>query len=225
VSATSTVDPRAARASGATLRSVPLPLLLLGVALGLTIALFAFARKKQSDATKLPNIAHVPAFDARDQRGRAFRAEEMRGSIWIVDFVFTSCPTVCPRLTARMAELQGRIEKLGEQRTPVKLLSLSVDPETDTPPVLATYAAKYGAHDATWTFATGKTEDLDRVVVQGFKQRYDKADPAIGIMEVMHGDRFVLVDARGDIRAYYDTSEQGALDRIVADVERVADER
>jgi protein SCO1/2 len=224
VSATPSTDPRAARAPGAALRRVPLPLLLLGVALGLTIALFAFARKKHGEATKLPTIAHVPSFDARDQRGRAFRAEALRGSIWIVDFVFTSCPTVCPRLTARMAELQGRIEKLGKLRAPVKLLSLSVDPENDTPPVLAAYAAKYGAHEATWTFATGKTEDLDRVVVQGFKQRYDKADPSIGIMEVMHGDRFVLVDARSDIRAYYDTTEPGALDRIVADVERVADE-
>lgn len=203
---------------------MPLPLLLLGVALGLTIALFGFARKKRSDATKLPTIAHVPAFEARDQRDRAFRAEELRGSIWIVDFVFTSCPVVCPRLTARMAELQGRVEKLGKLPVPVKLLSISVDPENDTPPVLAAYGAKYGAHDATWTFATGKTEDLDRVVVQGFKQRYDKADPTLGIMEVMHGDRFVLVDARADIRAYYDTAEPGALDRIVADVERVADE-
>ncbi len=167
MSASPSIAPRAS------LRLVPLPLLLLGVALGLTIALFAFARKKQSDASKLPVIAHVPAFEARDQQGRAFGGDSLRGTVWIVDFVFTSCPTVCPRLTARMAELQGRVEKLGKLRAPVKLLSISVDPENDTPQVLAAYGAKHGAHDATWTFATGKTEDLDRIVVQGFKQRYD----------------------------------------------------
>jgi protein SCO1/2 len=201
-----------------------LPLVLLVVALVSSVVLFAFAWKKKRDAMQLPVIATVPAFDARDQRGRPFREAEMRGTVWVVDFVFTSCPTVCPRITKRMSELQVKLEKLGKHHAPIKLLSISVDPENDTPEKLAAFGAKYDAHDATWTFATGKTQDLDRVVVQGFKQRYEKADPSMGIMEIMHGDRFALVDAQGRIRAFYDTSEPDALERIVEDAERVADE-
>lgn len=200
-----------------------LPIYLLGAALVLTIALFLYARKRQHDATELPAIAQVPPFDARDQRGRPFGASQMRGAVWVVDFVFTACPTVCPRITRRMAELQGRLAKV-RTRAPARLLSISVDPENDTPEKLAAFGAKYGARDEAWTFVTGKTDDLDRVVVQGFKQRFDKVDPDAGVMEILHGDRFVLVDAKGTIRAYYDTSEPDALDRIVADVERVADE-
>jgi protein SCO1/2 len=200
-----------------------LPIWLLGLALVLTIALFFYARKKQHEATELPAIAQVPAFDARDQRGRAFGAAQMKGAVWVVDFVFTSCPTVCPRITRRMADLQARLAKTNT-RVPARLLSISVDPDNDTPEKLAAFGAKYGARDEVWTFATGKTEDLDRIVVQGFKQRFDKADPDAGVMEILHGDRFVLVDAKGTIRAYYDTSEPDALDRIVADVERVAGE-
>ncbi len=221
MSASSSIDPPDAAPAA---RRGLLPFYLLGVVLGLTAALFLYARHRKLEASRLPTIAHVPSFEARDQHGKPFHADAMRGSVWVVDFVFTTCPTVCPRLTARMAELQGRIEAHPRLRVPVKLLSISVDPENDTPEVFAAYGAKHGVHDATWTLATGKTEDLDRIVVQGFKQVYGKKDPSLGIMEVMHGDRFVLVDANGDLRAYYDTTEPGALDRIVADVERVAEE-
>ena len=90
-----------------------------------------------------------------DERGAPFANDAMLGHVSVVDFVFTRCPSSCPRLTARMGELQARLKKDGSD---ARLVSFSVDPENDTPPVLAAYAAKAGAEPGRWTFVTGPVE-------------------------------------------------------------------
>src|SRR5271169_3584564 len=133
--------------------------------LGLAVVLALVARSMRPRAP-LPVLGQIPTFELTDQAGAPFSGDAMAGHVQVVDFVFTRCPSSCPRLTARMGELQARLAK---DRSDARLVSFSVDPENDTPPVLAAYAAKAGADLARWTFVTGPADDVTRAVVLGFK--------------------------------------------------------
>lgn len=186
---------------------------------GLVAALaLAVAARYLRPPPPLPVLGQVPAFHLVDEKGAPFDAAAMAGHVQVVDFIFTRCPSSCPRLTARMAELQARLAKDGSD---ARLVSFSVDPDNDTPPVLAAYAAKAGADHARWTFVTGPVDDVTRAVVLGFKVSAAKVATGAGDYDVTHGDWFVLVDRRGVIRGYYPTEEDADFGRLVKDTERL----
>ena len=170
----------------------------------------------------LPVLGRIPDFALVDQRGAPYATGAMLGRATVADFVFTRCPSSCPRLTARMARLQGQLVADGSQ---ARLVSFSVDPDFDTPAVLAAYAAKVGADPARWTFVTGPADDVIRVVVQGFKMSAAKVAKGASDYDVTHGDWFVLVDRAGQIRGYYPTEEPADVARLTADAERLDRER
>lgn len=189
-------------------------------------ALFAagavFAAFKRARKADLPVLTDVPAFTMRDQSNRAVTPAELRGQPFIADFIFLSCKTSCPKLTARMKTLHDKIK---QKNSTIRLVSITVDPENDDPPALAKYAAEYGADPKIWSFLTGPIEQLDGVVVKGFKLQYEKVkpvDPDTTIYNIMHGDWFVLVDGKGRIRGYYDTTDPAKLDGVLADAEILA---
>lgn len=155
-------------------------------------------------AMKIP----LPAFELTDERGQPFGTEQLKGRVWAADFVFTSCPTVCPKLTARMAQIQHRSRHLGEA---FHLVTFTVDPENDTPEVLAAYAQSYHANGARWSFLTGRLDALETTIVKGFKIAMGKeeSEPGSGIFSIFHGERLVLVDQDGNIRGYYEANEVG----------------
>jgi protein SCO1/2 len=129
--------------------------------------------------------------------------------------MFTRCPTVCPRITQRMKELQRRAR---EQGIPIRLVSFSVDPEHDTPVVLSEYAARQGVDLSTWTFATGDHATISRTAVEGFKMalegRFDASAPEGGIL---HGSHLVLVDKSAVIRGFYRTDDPAEMARLLSD--------
>ena len=131
-------------------------LFVAGLALALGLAVAARAMRPHPP---LPVLGQIPDFRLIDQRGAAFTTAQMRGHVTVVDFIFTHCPASCPRLTARMGELQAR---LASDRSDARLVSISVDPENDTPAVLADYGAKAHADPARWTFVTGPYNDRGR---------------------------------------------------------------
>jgi len=186
-----------------------------GLALALAVALVARSMRPRPP---LPVYGQVPDFHLVDQRGAPFATASMLGHVSVVDFVFTHCRSSCPRLTARMGELQRR---LGQDGSDARLVSFSVDPENDTPPVLADYAAKAGADPARWIFVTGPVDDVIRTVVQGFKVSAAKVTSDAGDNDVVHGDWFVVLDAAGRIRGYYPTEAPADFARLVDDVERL----
>ena len=118
-----------------------------------------------------------------------------------------------------MAEVQKRTEDLG---TALRLVTFSVDPENDTPEVLAAYAHKYGANEARWTFLTGPLGEVETVVLRGFKIAMGKKETPEGILEIFHGERFVLVDAEGKIRGFYDADDAG-IEAVVRDARLLLD--
>jgi protein SCO1 len=173
--------------------------------------------KKQAE---LPQLGGVGSFSLTDQAGRSFTPETLRGKTWAAAFMFTRCPTVCPRITRRMRELQQAAAKDGVQ---LELVSFSVDPDNDTPEVLSAYAKKYEANLATWRFLTGDLEVVRKTSEQGFKLALDgKATPGAEHFGLFHGSHLVLVDGAGTIRGYYRTSEDEQMEQLLKDAESLA---
>lgn len=169
----------------------------------------------------LPVLGTVPPFALTDEENRPFDLARLKGNVSVVNFVFTSCPTVCPMLTSRMAALQGR---LGDVPA-VRHVSFSVDPNTDTPEVLKAYGARFKQDPARWRFVTGPFEAIETAVVDGFRIHLgrEQADAGGGFYDVVHGEHFVLVDRAGRIRGYY-RAETEALDQLERDARRLAGE-
>jgi protein SCO1/2 len=190
-----------------------------GVALATALALVARGMRPEAP---LPVLGHVPAFQLVDEQGTPFTDASMRGHASVVDFVFTRCASSCPRLTARMADLQAR---LAREKSDVRLVSFSVDPENDTPEVLSKYSAKAHADAARWSFVTGRTDDVEKAVVVGFKMSAAKIAKAADDYDVVHGEWFVLVDPKGNLRGYYPTGTDEEFAALVKDVRRVEKER
>jgi protein SCO1/2 len=172
-----------------------------------------------------PMLGEIPAFTMMDQDGRPVTRESLRGQTLIVDFFYASCPASCPRLSNQMAEFQRKIAERSEARgepLPVHLISITLDPENDTPDVLRSYAQRYSSGRGRWSFLSGRSEDLDHVVVKGFKVRYERAEPSLGIGAIMHGEWFVLVDGLGRIRGYYQIGSEERMRKLVRDAEEMA---
>jgi len=163
----------------------------------------------------LPELAALPRFELVDQEGRHFGTKDLDGRVWVASFIFTRCTTICPRITARMTEVQGRTRQLAPA---FHLVSFSVDPEHDTPARLAEYARAHRASPRLWSFLTGPEEAVKDAVVGGLKVSMGKEPSDRGGFEgIFHGSHLVLVDARGRVRGYYDPEDPQAVDRVVRD--------
>lgn len=160
----------------------------------------------------------MPEFSLVERSGRPATRAALRGRPWIADFIFTRCAGICPAMTARMAALRTRLAG-----APVRFVSFSVDPRTDTPEVLARYAAAAGA-DADWWFVTGPMSDLHALSTQGFKLAAMENAPGAQTADgpFLHSAKFVLVDGEGVIRGYYDSEDPAALVALEADARRLA---
>jgi protein SCO1 len=168
----------------------------------------------------LPILFPVPEFAFRDQAGRAVGDADLRGAPWVADFVFTRCPSACPMLTAQMQNLKRR---LGDDAARVTMVSFSVDPEHDTPEVLARYAEGYGI-EGRWLFLTGPIDPMRRAVEQGFRVRMgERVAGQDGVYDIMHAQHFLLVDAQNRIRGYY-TSDGEGMQRLERDVKRLLED-
>jgi protein SCO1/2 len=160
----------------------------------------------------LPTYGQVPRFTLTSQTGQRFDSGALAGKVWVADFIFTTCPGPCPRMSSQMHSLAKELKQLPN----VRFVSFTVDPEHDTPEVLAAYAKNFQADDR-WYFLTGGQPELQHLDRDVFK--LGNVD---GSME--HSTRFVLVDQRGRIRGYYDTNEPDALKPLVAGIRRLAGE-
>ena len=176
---------------------------LLGAALA---ALAACSRPPQ-----LPVFGQVPNFTLTAQTGEAFQGKSLAGKIWVADFIFTRCVDSCPRMSSGMHWIEKQTADLPD----LKLVSFTIDPEHDTPPVLTEYAGRFHADPGRWYFLTGPAPELHNLNRNAFK---------LGDVNgaLMHSTRFVLVDRRGWIRGYYDTEEGQSLDPLIRDIRRLA---
>lgn len=174
---------------------------------------------------ELPVLFELPHFQFLDQRGEPFSLGDLRGKVWVADFIFTRCRGVCPVLTRHMAAVQTRLRVMPEwEQDRLGIVSFSVDPEHDTPEVLRDYAAEHGADPEHWTFLTDSRAAMWRLISEGFKLAVGE-EPGNTEMPITHTSKFALVDGRGRVRGYYDALDAEARDALVRDARRLlADE-
>jgi protein SCO1 len=186
---------------------------LAGVAFGLAIAGAHWFQEATSarQGAELTVFGSVPDFDLVERGGSHVSLESLKGKVWVADFVFTHCAGPCPLISSKMARLQEAVRDLDG----VRLVSFTVDPERDTPEVLAEYAKHYRADAERWLFLTGPKEPIYRLVGDGFHLAVEESGGA-GL--VTHSTRLVLVDQQGRIRGYYDGAEPGTAEALLPDI-------
>ena len=153
----------------------------------------------------------VPAFALLDQDGESFTREDLlaEDKTWIVGFVFTRCPTTCPAVSRAMLMVQEQIAR-SRLEDHVELLTVSVDPEYDTPEVLGAYAEKIGADLENWRFVTGDEAEIHDFVVGGFKLAVgEREEIEPGVFDIAHSVKLALVDRFGNVRGYYSIDDEG----------------
>ncbi len=154
-----------------------------------------------------------------ERSGRTVTEADLAGRVWVASFIFTHCPLSCPRITSVMKGLQGRFAG-----TDVRLVSITVDPDRDTPGVLADYARRFGADPDRWWFLTGPKAEVVDLVTGRFKlglQAASEADRMAGAEAFSHSDRLALVD-HNRVVGYFDSNDPKAVDSLVADARRLA---
>jgi protein SCO1 len=168
-------------------------------------------------ASSLEVLGDVPQFDLISQDGQPFHSQALAGKVWVADFIYTTCPGPCPRMTSEMREVQDTVSQTPAIASNIRLVSFTVDPAQDTPPVLAAYAKLHGASPAMWYFLTGPVPVLQTLDRDAFKLGNIDAS-------MQHSTRFVLVDRQGRIRRYYDTSDPAAIPNVISDLSALARE-
>ena len=191
----------------------PLLVIVVGaVSVFLWAGLVRFARQAPAPQP----LGTLPAFDLIERRQAPLRLDDLRGKVWVANFMYTSCVEVCPLQSAEMARLQTAFADHADLR----LVSISVDPERDTPAVLTAYAENFRADPERWLFATGEPDAVARLAQEGFRlsaasyvSGEDGEDYAF-----IHSNRFVLVDRQGRIRGYYRSTDPDDLARLRRDL-------
>lgn len=189
-------------------------MLLWGLLVAALLAVTIWAVSTRLSAPDLPVLGQVPPFSLTSHRGETVSLDNLVGEPWIADFIFTRCALSCPMMTTRMAELDD-----GRVAPEVRLVSFSVDPQHDTPEVLAEYADAFGASER-WHFLTGSKEEILELALTGFHLALIP-DPPAGTAPpeepIVHSSRFILVDGRGRIRGYYDGMTRDGVEQLERD--------
>ncbi len=178
--------------------------------LPLCLILFAGCAKEP----ELSKYGQSPQFSLTERSSRTVESKELQGNIWVADFIFTRCGGTCPLMTAQMRKLQDQLP------TEIRLVSFSVDPTYDTPPVLSEYANQHGADPNRWWFLTGQRDEMYRISKDGFKLAVDDTQGTPS-EPITHSTRFALVDRAGTIRGYYGMEDEGAMSRLIEDAKKL----
>lgn len=166
----------------------------------------------------------VPDFTFTNQEGKAIGTDDLKGKVWLADFIFTRCPNVCPPMTANMVQVQKHLKQKGVDITYV---SFSVDPEYDQPKELKVFAEKHGADLTQWHFLTGyKLEEIQKIAKDAFKGAIDQQKGPSEDVPILinHPTQFYLIDQTGKVRKFYSGLEPNTkelADRIAKDVKEI----
>jgi len=159
-------------------------------------------------AAALPVLWRMPAFSFPDQHGTPTATADLRGRVWIANFIFTHCTSICPLITAKMALLQRRLHS-----PDLRFVSFSVDPARDTPEVLNRYAVGWRAGETRWILLGTTPAGLESLAAA----MYVTVKPSEN--DINHTRLFFLVDADGSVRGIYESDRNDAVERLVRDAE------
>ena len=194
--------------------------LLLGLAIAsvaAVVALFSSQRQRVANGpSKLDHPRRLVDFTLTDRTGRTVTQADLAGKILVVNFVFTSCSLSCRAVNDRMAEIQSLLGDTSD----VRLVSLTVDPRTDTPSVLAKFADSFHANTNLWLFLTGSKTELYGLIGTSFISKSPELEPFIpgGFAST---DRIMLVDRYGVVRGSFDGLKRGVADAVVGEIKKL----
>ena len=165
----------------------------------------------------LKDFGAVPDFTLTERDGREIALSDLKGKVWIVNFIYTNCPDTCPIQSAQMRQIQEDFQ----HEKDLRLVSITVDPTRDTPAVLSEYAKRFGANPARWLFLTGDKETIYKFAQEGFHlgavEIPREKRPESGATHT-HSPRFVVVDREAQIRGYYVSTDAEAIKRLRKDL-------
>lgn len=158
-------------------------------------------------AKNLPVYNTVPHFQLINSYGQAFDSHALDGKVWVADFIYTHCPGPCPRMTSQMHQIEQKVRGYSD----VRLVSFSVDPARDTPPILDEYAKRFGGPTPQWSFLTGSPETLHNLARKVFM-----VGDLVGVMD--HSTKFMVIDKKRQVRGYYSTFDRSGMADLLRDV-------
>ena len=177
------------------------------------LLLITYLTKESNSNSDLPVIGTIPEFYFTDSRDKRISRADLDGKVWVADFIFTTCTMACPVLTGNM----NLVHKEFQNNDDVRIVSISVYPEYDTPEVLKKYASQYDANTNRWHFLTGPEENVQNVIKNGFKMG-DYEDI------IFHSEKFALVDQKGRLRGYYSGMQTEDVTRLKKDIKKLLKE-
>lgn len=171
---------------------------------------------ERQDFQVLPVLGQISDFQLTERDGQTKTLADLRGEIWVADFFFSTCPGPCPILTSRMAEVAQAVRRT---KGKVRIVSITVDPQTDTPERLRQYAEQYSA-GKNWWFLTGSMKEIYRLAREGMKLAVEENPPESIAQagKMLHSTKVALVDGRGQVRAYYNGTDADLLARVLPDI-------
>ncbi len=155
----------------------------------------------------------ITDFALTNQNGKLVTQKDYRNKIYIADFFFTTCPTICPIMTKNMAAIQDKI--LNDEE--VMLLSHSVTPDIDSVPQLKKYALEKGVMDSKWNLVTGNKQQIYELARKSYMAV--KTDGDGGPYDMIHTENFILVDKERRIRGFYDGTDSKEMEKLLGDLE------
>lgn len=155
----------------------------------------------------------IADFSFINQNGDTITQKDYEGKIYVADFFFTTCGSICPKMSRNLFEVQTAI--LNNPK--VKLLSHTVFPETDSVPVLKKYAIKYGVKDNKWNLVTGSKKDIYTMARKSYLAV--KMGKPSELLDMVHTENFVLVDEKRRIRGFYDGTKEEEIQRLIQDID------
>jgi protein SCO1/2 len=167
----------------------------------------------ENDSKKVKDIHTIAPFRLLNQDGDTITEKTFEGKIYVTDFFFTSCPGICPKMTANMAVLQDEFSEFND----VLLLSHSVTPKTDSVPILKKYAENQKIISGKWHLATGSQEEIYNL---GRLEYFVEEDLGLSknTDEFLHTENFVLIDKNRHIRGIYNGLSKTSINQLIADV-------
>lgn len=162
----------------------------------------------------------VPEFTYTDQDGKSFGSKDLKGKVWLVDFIFTSCPDVCPPLTVNMTKIQ---KQLKDEGLDVQIVSFTVDPDIDKPEKLKAFGEKFKTDFSNWKFVTGYPfDEIQKMTKETFKGQVEKQPSKLegGPTLIQHPVQFYLMDQTGKVRKFYN-GLQPDMELVKKDVKEV----
>lgn len=158
----------------------------------------------------------VASFSFTDQNENPFGTDQLAGKVWIADFIFTDCTSVCTPMSQKMADLQTMFK---EQGLKVEFVTFTVDPETDTPQVLKDYLVQFTDDESNWHLLTGYSQDsIEKIALNQFQTIVQKPNES---GQVIHGTNFYIIDQKGYIVNEYSYSEESFEEQILNEVVRL----